>query len=195
MARERTPMCLLVALHAAVPGFPLVVAANRDEFLERPAEAMAVLRERGPRILGGRDLLAGGTWLAVSDRGLFAALTNFPSPVRDPARRSRGELPLALAAHASAGDAVTAFCREFRPADFNPAWILVGDRHALWYIDFTAGDFPLARQLPPGIHVLENRPLDEPGGKSEAVRAAVAALAPDFPPGGLWGVLAGHAVP
>lgn len=80
------------------PDAPLVVAANRDERLDRPALAMTVLTEGDPRILGGRDEQAGGTWLAVNDRGVVAGLTNRPAPDgADPARRTRGELPLALA--------------------------------------------------------------------------------------------------
>ena len=76
------------------PGFPLVVAANRDERLDRPAHSLCVLREHAPRILGGRDDLAGGTWLAVNEHGVVAGLTNRPSPGgRDPTKRSRGELP------------------------------------------------------------------------------------------------------
>ena len=61
---------------------------------------MTVLAESDPRILGGRDEKAGGTWLAVNEHGVVAGLTNRPAPDgADPARRSRGEIPLALAAH------------------------------------------------------------------------------------------------
>ena len=71
-------VCLLIALFQVVPGAPLIVAANRDELLARPAVTMTVLRPAGPRILGGRDELAGGTWLAVNEHGLVAGLTNRP---------------------------------------------------------------------------------------------------------------------
>ena len=65
----------------------------------RPAQPMTVLRDAGPRVLGGRDQLAGGTWLAVNDAGVVAGLTNRPTKgQRDPAKRSRGELPLRLRA-------------------------------------------------------------------------------------------------
>jgi len=72
-------VCLLIALSRTVDGAPLVIGANRDEFYGRPATAMTVLQERGPRLLGGRDHLAGGTWLAVSEHGVVAGLTNQPS--------------------------------------------------------------------------------------------------------------------
>src|SRR3954447_10307839 len=124
-------MCLLIMLVQTHGDFPLVVAGNRDELLERPAVAMSVLRDAGPRVLGGRDELAGGTWLAVNDVGVVAGLTNRPA-TKDPAKRSRGELPIALASHASAAAAVDALVAELRPSDYNPAWLLVGDRDALF---------------------------------------------------------------
>src|SRR5580700_3122857 len=100
-------MCLLVVVSRLDPGAPLVVGANRDEQLARPAVAMTVLRAAHPRILGGRDEEAGGTWLAVNEHGVVAGLTNRPSPDgRDPAKRSRGELPLAFAAYQDAAQAV-----------------------------------------------------------------------------------------
>src|SRR5438445_612545 len=83
----------------------------------RPAIPMTVLQEARPRILSGRDELAGGTWLAVNDAGVVAGLTNRPmNGQRDPTKRSRGELPLALVQHESAAAAVDAFVRAFRPA-------------------------------------------------------------------------------
>src|ERR1700721_53126 len=103
-------VCLLVVCSRVIPGFPLVVAANRDERLDRPASAITVLRENEPRILGGRDELAGGTWLAVNEYGVVAGLTNRPSALgRDPTRRSRGELPLVLASTESADHGVSTF--------------------------------------------------------------------------------------
>jgi uncharacterized protein with NRDE domain len=167
-------MCLLIVATRLRPELPLIVAANRDEWLERPASSMEVLRRRSPRILGGRDLLAGGTWMAVNRRGVVAALTNRPTPGgRDAAKRSRGELPLLLAAHGSAAEAAVALARDIKPGDFNPCWILVGDRDALFYFELSA-ELPLvAKPLEPGLHVLENRPLHAPSPKVDWVRAAL----------------------
>jgi uncharacterized protein with NRDE domain len=151
---------------------PLVVAANRDERLDRSATAMTVLRDDGPRILGGRDEEAGGTWLAVNSHGLVAGLTNRPVPDgRDPAKRTRGELPLLLASHSSAVDAVEDFVGSVSPADYNPAWFLVGDRTSLFFLDLTGGERPVAEPLSPGVHVLENNPLGAPSWKVDHVRA------------------------
>lgn len=165
-------MCLLVVLAQTHPELPLVVAANRDELLDRPAVPMTVLQERGPRILGGRDELAGGTWLAVNDAGVVAGLTNRPTGgQRDPAKRSRGELPIALAGHTSAAAAVEAFAAH-DPADYNPSWLLVGDRDDLFLVDMT-GTAALVRALPPGVHILENSAFDAPSPKVDHVRSLV----------------------
>lgn len=191
-------MCLLIAAFGVVPEAPLVLGANRDEFLARPANAMEVLAPSGPRILGGRDLMAGGTWLAVSERGVVAGLTNRPSTAgRDSTKRSRGELPLGLAAHASAEEAARAFGREIDPDDYNGAWLLVGDRDALYYFDLAARPFapvPLGR----GVHILENKPLEGPSAKADLVRARLGA--PDGRGAADWlaaleAVLASHEIP
>ena len=169
-------MCLLIALSGVLPGTPLLVAANRDELYDRPAEVMTVLRERGPRILGGRDAVAGGTWLAVNSHGVVAGLTNQPSArARDDTKRSRGELPLAFAAYPDAATAVAKVCAELDPSDYNPCWLLVGDRHALFSVGMTGGRHPVVEQLTPGTYVLENVPLPDDSAKARQVAAMVAA--------------------
>ena len=165
-------MCLLIALAQVREDLPLVVAANRDERLDRPAVPMTILRESEPRVLGGRDELAGGTWLAVNDRGVVAGLTNRPSGAGpDPTKRSRGELPLALASYNSAEAAVDAFVTRYRPSEFNPAWMLVADRQRVFAIDISDGEHPVVEPLPAGIHILENRALHAASPKAAHVRA------------------------
>lgn len=171
--RDTIGMCLLVVLSRVHPDAPLVVAANRDEFLNRPALPTTVLAPHAPRVLGGRDELAGGTWFAVNEHGVFAGLTNRPTPHRDPAKRSRGELPLALVQHPTAAESVDAFARTFRPIDFSPAWLLVGDRTSLFLVDMTEGDAPAVQALGRGLHVLENRAWHAPSGKVRHVRSAM----------------------
>jgi uncharacterized protein with NRDE domain len=157
-----------------VPDAPLIVAANRDERLDRPAVPMTVLRERDPRILGGRDELAGGTWLAVNEHGVVAGLTNRPSPDgRDPTKRSRGELPLAFARYETAAVAVPAVRAELDPTAYNPCWMLVGDRESLYFIEISGGSVTDVAQLEPGLHVLENAPLQPVSAKAAFVRDLV----------------------
>src|SRR2546429_891312 len=84
-------MCLLVAISRDREESPLIVAANRDELLDRPAVPMAVLQAHGPRILGGRDDVAGGTWLAVNEAGGGAGAAQPPGPqTRPPPQRGAG---------------------------------------------------------------------------------------------------------
>ena len=169
-------MCLLVVASQVVDGEPLIVGANRDEILERPSTAVTVLDDGPPRVLGGRDDLSGGTWLAVNEYGVCAGLTNEPlGEAKDPSKRSRGELPLELVRHTTAADAVDGLLSAFRPADYNGSWLLVGDRDSLFFVDFTGSEAEVgsAIALPPGIHVLENRALGETSPKVDLVRAGL----------------------
>lgn len=169
-------MCLLIALFGTVPGVPLLIAANRDELYQRPADPITVLRGAQPRILGGRDEVAGGTWLAVNEHGVVAGLTNQPSTARDPAKRSRGELPLAFAAYPDAKTAVTEVGARLDPAAYNPCWMLVGDRHALFSVDVSGGHRARVEELPLGSYVLENAPLRQPSAKQQRVAGLVSSL-------------------
>jgi uncharacterized protein with NRDE domain len=188
-------VCLLVVLSRIVPEWPLIVAANRDELYARPTDPVMVLRDR-PRTLGGRDRLAGGTWLALNEHGVVAALTNQPMN-RSQTRRSRGAIPLQLTDDANAGDPVAAFTASARPAEFNPCWTLAADRSALFYLDLTRADAVTAVELEPGVHILENRALDAPSPKVDRVRAQLENVAARHPDGlldTLRAVLADHVV-
>ena len=113
-------MCTLIAFHRCFADAPLVVAANRDEFHERPTEGPALRNAsissphrqdrsarggasaRSTRVVAPRDLRAGGSWLGVSSTGLFAAITNRRCDAPDPKRRSRGLLVMEALAEPSA---------------------------------------------------------------------------------------------
>ncbi|MEO6487778.1 MAG: NRDE family protein [Thermoanaerobaculia bacterium] len=84
-------MCLIVVAHRVSESYPLVIAANRDEDYERPTRP-AHWWDDAPDVLGGRDLLHGGSWLALSRRGRVAAVTNVRGAIRSNENRSRGEL-------------------------------------------------------------------------------------------------------
>src|SRR6185295_2891966 len=89
-------MCLAVVALDVHPRFSLVVVANRDEAHARPTRAAHWWpRDAGPPVFGGRDLAAGGTWLALARHGRWAFVTNVREPGRnDPAAPSRGALVL-----------------------------------------------------------------------------------------------------
>lgn len=191
-------MCLLAVATRVRPESPLIVAANRDEWLDREADAMVVLEQREPRILGGRDRTAGGTWLAVNQHGVVAGLTNKPTLNKDPSKRSRGELPLLLARQRNAAAAAEAFASRVEVTEFNPCWLLVGDQESLFYLDAT-GTTPLEPcLLGPGVHILENRALRAPSPKADWVSNRLDGLA-DWPYEALVGrlheVLRSHEIP
>lgn len=154
-------MCIILFAWQEHPDYPLVVAANRDEFHQREAEP-ACWRDG---VCCGLDLEAGGTWLGVTENGRFAALTNYREPVADraPGQLSRGRLPQAFLQ----GDAppeiylqqVRAEQRDY--AGFN---LLAGDREQLWFFSNRDGQPP--RPVSPGIHGLSNGLLDEPWPKT-----------------------------
>ena len=171
-------MCLIAFAWKAHPDFSLVVAANRDEWYDRPA-VPASWWHGHPQIFAGRDLKAGGTWLGISRNGRFAALTNF----RDPSDRkadapSRGALAVDfLTATVSARDFLLAV-RENAPRyqGFN---LLVSDGQALCYFSSRIGEI-LA--VPPGVHALSNHTLNEPWPKVIRAKSALeAALRENMP--------------
>jgi uncharacterized protein with NRDE domain len=170
-------MCLIVVLSRVVPGAPLIVGGNRDERFERPARPMTVLREEPPRTLGGRDLKADGTWLAVNEAGVVAGLTNRPVPGGpDATKRSRGAFPLALTSRSTAAEAVEAFAKETRPDEYNGAWLLVGDRTSLFSVELAGSGEVQVVELPPGVYVQENRAMSAPSNKADHVRGLLAGI-------------------
>ena len=162
-------MCLIVIGWRASADFPLLVAANRDEWRDRPARA-AHWWEDHPQILAGRDLQAGGTWMGVTRRGRFAAVTNFRDPSdRRSTARSRGELVTQFLLSAAApADFLAGIAA--RASDYNGFNLVVGDGASLWYFGSREGD---AREIEPGVHGLSNHVLDEPWPKVTRGRAAM----------------------
>jgi uncharacterized protein with NRDE domain len=161
-------MCLIVAALAQSARYPLVVAANRDEQHARPTQAAAWWLEP-PRVLGGRDLRAGGTWLAVDGRGRLAAVTNVRDPPPEPASRSRGTL---VAEYLGGADAALVYAaRAARDgARFGAFNLLLFDGAALHYASNRA---PTAR-FAAGVHAFSNAPHDVEWPKIASARAGVA---------------------
>ncbi len=165
-------MCLIVlALHVH-PLHPLVVAANRDEALERPT-APAAFWPGVDGLLGGRDLASGGTWMGVTRTGRFAALTNVRDPrVHDPEAPSRGGLVVRfLRGEGDPCEHVRAVAAErTRRNGFN---LLAGAGGRLAWVS-NAGGGPT--ELTPGIHAISNAALDSPWPKSIRTAAGLRRL-------------------
>ena len=160
-------MCLLVLAWQVHPRYRLVVAANRDEFHERPAAPLAKWLAPDD-ILAGRDLRARGTWLGLDQRRRFGIITNFRDlqPPR-PDAPTRGAL---IPDYLRGTDGADAFLARLQPqasrySGFN---LLLTDGDALWYASNRADGF--ARPLPPGVYGLSNEFLDTPWPKLRRVR-------------------------
>jgi uncharacterized protein with NRDE domain len=175
-------VCTLALYREALAGIPLLVAANRDEFLARPSRDPAEFEEL-PGVVGGRDLVAGGSWLTLSRGGLVVGVLNRRTEVApDPKLVSRGALCLELAATGSAADAAD-LLRAVPGRRHNPFNILVADRRAA----FVAQNFPdgtNVRSLDAGTHVLTNLDLNDPTcPRIFRSSRRFAAIAADFDPG------------
>ena len=116
-------MCTILLAWRCLADTPIILAANRDELIARASAPPGVL-STSPLVMGGRDLVAGGTWLAVTATGTGCAVTNRhpatgkPQPP-DPTRRSRGEIPLALLTDVDARD-IPARLAVLGPGRYNP---------------------------------------------------------------------------
>ncbi len=123
-------MCTLAIYFQMTDDYPVVIAANRDEYLDRPAAKPTALCER-PHVVGGKDLRAGGTWLGVNEygRGMRAA----QSPHRG-AAESRCALARAAMPRCTAHAAPRVRRQISRPvsarSDYNPFNLLIASREA-----------------------------------------------------------------
>ncbi|HEY2419279.1 MAG TPA: NRDE family protein [Steroidobacteraceae bacterium] len=163
-------MCLILVAWQVHDRYPIVVAANRDEFRRRPTAAAHWWTDR-PQILAGRDLEARGTWLGITRRGQIAALTNYRAPAevqRD--APSRGGLVVAMLEAqapipqrlAQLGDTSAQY------AGFN---LLCTDGRQLGVFESASA---AARVLEPGIYGLSNHLLDTPWPKVQRAKSQLA---------------------
>ena len=164
-------MCLIGVAWKAHPDFPLIVAANRDEYHARPTAPSAWWHDV-PQLFAGRDLQSGGAWMGITRSGRFAALTNLRDP-GDTVRNapSRGTLVAEfLRGTATPGDYLASLIDSAaRYAGFN---LLTGSPEQLWYAG-NRGALPQALQ--PGIYGLSNALLNTPWPKVISVKAALGA--------------------
>lgn len=154
-------MCLLFFSYRTTPGYRLVVAANRDEFLARPTAHLAFI-DRDRTLLAGRDLQGGGTWLGITAGLRFAAITNFREPAATRADApSRGGILLdyltgAMPAGQYLRDLTTTAAR------YNGFNLILGDaRDLYWY----SSKINAPQLLSPGFYGLSNHLLDTPWPK------------------------------
>ncbi len=178
-------MCLAALALGQSREWPLLLASNRDEYLDRPTLPLARWRApRGASIVSGRDLQAGGTWLGVATSGRVALLTNVREPGAPAFARSRGQLPLDwLQGSANAATFLDDLAREAVRgcAGFN---LLVGDAATgQWHWASNrrseAGRLVPGWQqqaLAPGVYALSNAFLDTPWPKALRLKRAMQAV-------------------
>jgi len=173
-------MCTLIVRHGMDDWCTTVIAANRDEFYSRPATGPQVLGN-SPRIVGGRDERAGGTWLALTSDGLFAGLTNQRSAAaRDDTLRSRGEIVLEALQNATF-EGVERYLRALDPRWFNEFNLIFGDgdRVCAAYGRRNAREVEL-EPLASGVYVLCNDRLGSPDfPKAKEAQLRVASIEAD----------------
>lgn len=164
-------MCLIVVALDLRTDYPLMIAANRDEFFARPS-APADFWPDLPQVLAGRDLEQGGTWMGIARGGRFAAVTNFRDGGQRNGRKSRGWLVRDFLAGALAPEAFLVQVHAVRD-HYDGFNLIVGSgRHLLHYSNRTSQVTPLVA----GVYGLSNHLLDTPWPKVERAKQAVQAL-------------------
>ncbi len=162
-------MCLIAFSLGQSARFPLVVAANRDEFFRRPTAPLDWwTTETGQRVLSGRDLRSGGTWLAVSPEGRVTAVTNVREGSPEAGHASRGELPLRALGEPEAQLRENLANTAARYAGFNLVRL---SETSGWY--FSNRDAHPGRSIFRGTYGLSNHLLQTPWPKLVRLREAV----------------------
>jgi uncharacterized protein with NRDE domain len=182
-------MCLILLAYRVRADYPLVLAANRDEFFGRPTSPAGFWKD-APEVLAGRDLRAGGTWMGVTRAGRWAAVTNYrdlPSERGD--ARSRGHM---VSAFLTGDEPPASYIRAVSAVgdEYNGFNLLVGDASEAWYAS-NRGAAP--RPLAPGVYGLSNHLLDTPWRKvvrGKQRMAEALAVAGGLEPGPLLDILA-----
>jgi uncharacterized protein with NRDE domain len=165
-------MCLILFAYKVHPFYRLIIAANRDEFYERPSSP-AGFWEDAPHVLAGRDLKEGGTWLGITREGKFAAITNY----RDPAALrtgapSRGKL---VGSFLTGSESAAAYLEKIAvPAQgYNGFNLIVADNSDFFVFSNRGGGEK--QKLAAGIYGLSNRFLDTPWPKVVRGKKSLAA--------------------
>ena len=179
-------MCTVVILRRPGHAWPLILAANRDEMADRPADGPGRHWPDRPGVVAGRDRLAGGTWFGLNAEGVVAGVLNRPGALGPGAGlRSRGELPLEALDHAEAAVAAEALAA-IEPASYRPFNALVADaRSAFWLA--CEGNRVRRGDIGPGLSMLTAHGLNDRGSaRTRTYLPRFAAAAEPDPGRGDW---------
>jgi uncharacterized protein with NRDE domain len=158
-------MCILAILYRVARNTPILVAANREEFFDRPTQHPKI-QPGSPRVICGIDRQANGTWLGVNQHGLFATVTNRRKRTEPISPRSRGLLCRELLDMKTAKDAADYAFRELQSGRYAGANYLVADGKSASVV--YGGDRPEIVELEPGLHTLSNGNLNDPRDERHA---------------------------
>jgi len=165
-------MCLVALAIDHSRRFPLVIAANRDEYFRRPAARLAwwTPETGGPAILSGRDLESGGTWMGLTAEGRLALVTNIRDPSRiDASSPSRGRI---VPDWLSGRERTDRFWMRTALSGYNGFNLIAFDfRQGECFWAANRGTYPV--RLDRGIHGLSNASLDTPWPKVDALKACL----------------------
>lgn len=165
-------MCIILLANKAHTELPLILAANRDEFYERPTERAHFWKD-APGTLAGRDLVRGGTWLGVTRSGRIAAVTNYREPgAQQKEALSRGHLVTDFLA---GDESAPAYLSKLAPSAslYNGFNLIVGTASLLYYYSNRGG---APEEIPGGVHGLSNHLLNTSWPKVERGRKALASV-------------------
>ena len=172
-------MCLIVLAYRVHPDYPVIIAANRDEFYNRPALALHHWGQ-GSSVVAGRDLEGSGTWLGVHPNGRMAALTNYREPgVRIANAPSRGHL---VSDFLQRHETLNNYLKKLQSidSDYNGFNLILSEGER-WVYYSNRGGGP--QELRPGVHGLSNHLLNTPWPKvARSCRAMKNHLSSHRPP-------------
>jgi len=173
-------MCLIVFAHLVHPDYPIIIAANRDEFYERPTVELGHWAD-GSNVLAGRDLEGGGTWMGLAKNGRLAALTNYREPgIRMAQAPSRGHL---VSHFLNGSEPLNHYLNNInlKANNYNGFNMILSEGGQWVYYSNRSG---APQELPPGIHGLSNHVLNTPWPKVvRSCRAVEECLSSHRPPG------------
>jgi hypothetical protein len=160
-------MCLLAIQYRLVPESPILVAANREEFYDRPSTVPSIQSGK-PRILCGVDQQAGGTWLGVNQHGMFVGASNRTKTTPPLVPRSRGVLCKELLRAGSAREAVDIALEAMAQREYDGVNFVVADEESGWVVH--GGDDYEVVELNEGLSIIANGDVNDP--RDERVKLA-----------------------
>ncbi|XP_072995578.1 uncharacterized protein [Typha latifolia] len=165
-------MCIAAWIWQSHPVYRLLLILNRDEYLDRPTKPVGWWGEGCNKILGGRDVQGGGTWLGCTKDGRLAFLTNVLEPDVMAGAKTRGELPVRFLQSKKSPEE---FAKEVAKEadDYNGFNLILADLCAnimVYVSNRPKGEAASIQLVSPGLHVLSNAKLDSPWHKAQRLR-------------------------